>query len=62
MVWLLNFLEFLEFLTTPLAIAVSVWGGFYYFALQSLNLSVTLAMLLPAILAVDLYFVLQQSE
>ncbi|HEY9625477.1 MAG TPA: hypothetical protein V6C78_34475 [Crinalium sp.] len=62
MVWLLNFLEFLEFLTTPLGIAVSVWGGFYYFALQSLNLSVTLAMLLPAILAVDLYFVLHQSE
>jgi hypothetical protein len=62
MVWILNFLEFLEFLATPLGIAASIWSCLYYFALQSLSLNVTLAILLPALLAVDLYFLLQQSE
>lgn len=62
MAWLLGICEFLEFMTTPLGLAVSLWISFYYFAVQSLNCNVWLSALLPGVMAIDLYFVLKRLD
>jgi hypothetical protein len=55
---LLGILEFLDFLTTPIGLAVSLWISFYCF-LQALGLNVLIAALLPAISFIELYFLLK---
>jgi hypothetical protein len=57
---LLHLLEFIEFLVTPFGLAVSLWASFYFPLVQLLNFNLELAALLPAVLAVKLYFALMQ--
>jgi hypothetical protein len=58
---LLSLLELLDFLTTPIGLALSLWMSFY-FCLQALGLNVLIAALLPAISFIELYFLLKQQE
>lgn len=60
MKWLLNLLEFIEFLVTPFGLAVGLWASFYFPLVQLLNFNLELASLLPAVLAVKVYFALMQ--
>lgn len=60
MKWLLNLLEFIEFLVTPFGLAVGLWASFYFPLVQLLNFNLELASLLPAILAINVYFALTQ--
>ncbi|XGV97129.1 MAG: hypothetical protein ACAF41_30960 [Leptolyngbya sp. BL-A-14] len=60
MKWLLTLLEFIEFLVTPVGLAVGLWASFYFPLVQLLNFNLELASLLPAILAVNVYFALMQ--
>ncbi len=56
----LGVIEFLEFLTTPGGLVAGLWVSLYLFFIQILGLNILLAMLLPAIPAVDLYFLLKR--
>lgn len=58
--WLLNLLEFIEFLVTPVGLAVGLWASFYFPLVQLLNFNLELASLLPAVLAINIYFALTQ--
>jgi hypothetical protein len=65
MVWLaglLGVLEFLEFLTTPMGLAVSLGLSVYLFGLQTLELSFEIAAVSSGLVASNFYFVLQQFE
>ncbi|MBW4692394.1 MAG: hypothetical protein KME27_11580 [Lyngbya sp. HA4199-MV5] len=60
MKWLLTLLEFIEFIVTPFGLAVGLWAGFYFPLVQLLNFNLEIASLLPAVLAINLYFALTQ--
>lgn len=59
--WILGLLEFLEFWTTPMGLTVGLWLSLYW-CLQILGLNLLLSALLPAIVTLDLYFLLRQSD
>jgi len=60
-VWL-TFLEWLEFLVTPLGLAVGLWSSLYLLLVQRLSFNLALAALLPALLSVEVYFALSQRH
>ncbi|MBD2060177.1 hypothetical protein H6F88_29985 [Oculatella sp. FACHB-28] len=59
---LLAILEFLEFLASPVGLTVSLWISFYFVLVQVLSFNVLLAVLVPAIPMIDLYFLLKRLE
>ncbi|NJL38529.1 MAG: hypothetical protein HC840_05400 [Leptolyngbyaceae cyanobacterium RM2_2_4] len=59
---LLGILEFLEFLASPIGLAVGLWASFYFVLVQVLSFNVFLAVLMPAVPMIDLYFLLKRLE
>ena len=57
---LLDLLDFVEFLVSPIGFAVALWLCLYSFSVQVLGLDVFWSILLPAFPAIDFYFLLQR--
>ena len=57
---LLSLLEFIEFLVTPFGLAFGLWASFYFPLVQLFNFNLELASLLPAVLAINVYYALIQ--
>lgn len=56
---LLLFLEFIEFLASPIGCLTGLWIGLYYFLLQNPDMNLTLAILLPIFPLLPIYLMLQ---
>ncbi|NET36175.1 MAG: hypothetical protein F6K19_29815 [Cyanothece sp. SIO1E1] len=59
---LLNTLDFLEFLVSPSGLAASLWIILYLFLLQIMGLSLLTSMTLPAMLTIEIHFLLNQLD